>query len=85
MVELSIKLAKQQLQDGSASPSVITHFLKLGTERDLLEKEKLRGENKLLEAKVDAIKSAKTNEELYRKAIEAMHRYSGGSPDDIGP
>ena len=82
MVELSIKLAKQQLQDGSASPSVITHFLKLGTERDLLEKEKLRGENKLLEAKVDAIKSAKTNEELYRKAIEAMHRYSGGNSDD---
>ena len=46
MIALAVDLAEQQLRDGTASAQVITHFLKLGTSKAELEKEKLRQENK---------------------------------------
>lgn len=45
MIALAMDAAERQLLDGSASSQVITHFLKLGTERERLEREKLEKEN----------------------------------------
>lgn len=77
LVSLAVDLAEQQLLDGTASSQVLTHYLKLGSLREKLEREKLEEENKLLRAKVDAIKSAEKQEELYAQALRAMSRYSG--------
>lgn len=83
LIARAIDLAEQQLIDGTASSQVITHFLKLGTTRAELEKEKLKQENKLLEAKT---KQAETSEEiksLYENAIKAFRNYNGqGDPDE---
>lgn len=80
MIALATNLAEEQLRNGTASSQVITHFLKLGTVREQLELEKLNKENKMLEAKTDAIKSAAKVEELYGQALEAMRSY-GGTPN----
>lgn len=77
MIEKAVRLAERQLDDGTASSQVITHFLKLGTVKAQLEVEKLRKENAVLEAKAEAYKSAKNVEELYSDAIKAMQRYAG--------
>lgn len=77
LISLAVDLAEQQLLDGTASSQVLTHYLKLGSLREKLEREKLEEENKLLRAKVDAIKSAEKQEELYAQALKAMSRYSG--------
>lgn len=77
MISLAIDLAEQQLLDGTASSQVITHYLKLGSMREQLEKEKLEEENKLLRAKTEALESQKRTEELYQKALDAMRQYSG--------
>lgn len=77
LVSLAVDLAEQQLRDGTASSQVITHYLKLGSTRASLEKEKLIAENKLLEAKTEMVKSAKVSEELYTKALAAMRSYQG--------
>lgn len=83
MISLAIDCAEKQLREGTASSQVITHYLKLGSTKNLLEMEKLRKENELLKAKTDAIVSAKSQEELYAKAIAAIRIYSGaGSADD---
>lgn len=83
MISLAVDLAEQQLLDGTASSQVITHFLKLGTTKAQLEKERLAQENKLLEAKTEALQSAKRVEELYSNALKAMQNYSGnGDPDE---
>lgn len=83
MISLATKLAEKQLLDGSASSQVITHYLKLGTMKAQLEKEKLERENELLRAKTENLESAKRIEELYAKAISAVRTYSGqGDPDD---
>ena len=82
MVALAVDLAEQQLRDGTASAQVITHYLKLGTTREKLEKEKLRQENELLKAKTEAQKSFKRVEELYSSALEAMRSYGVGDDEE---
>lgn len=83
MIDKAMDLVEQRLLDGSASPSETVHFLRLGTSRARLEKEKLEKENALLQAKRDALDSSKEIEELYVKAIAAMSHYQGNNDENI--
>jgi hypothetical protein len=80
LVSLAVDLAERQLIDGTATSQVISHYLKLASSREQLEQERLRRENDLLQAKVDALASAKRVEELYESALNAMRAYSGQEP-----
>lgn len=83
MVSLAVDLAEQQLRDGTASSQVITHYLKLGSMRERLERERLEEENKLLKAKTEQLKSEKRSEELIEEALKAFRNYAGqGDPDE---
>lgn len=83
MISLAVDCAEQQLRDGTASSQVITHYLKLGSMREKLERERLEEENKLLKAKTKAIESAEEIKVLYSEALKAMRNYSGqGDPDE---
>lgn len=77
VVSQAIDLAERQIQEGTASSQVITHFLKLGSSREQLEQERVRHENELLKVKRESLESAKRVEELYEKAIGAMRQYQG--------
>ena len=77
LINLSYDLAEDQLKKGIASSQTISHFLKLGTVREGLEREKLRRENMLLEARTDQIESGRNIEALYQEAITAMKLYNG--------
>ena len=77
LVALAVDLAEKQIAAGTASAQVITHFLKLGSERDKLEREKLSRENTLLKAKSDAIASQQRVEQLYVEAMTAFKHYHG--------
>ncbi len=77
LISLAVDLAEKQLLEGTASSQVITHYLKLGSSREKLEKERLEEENNLLRAKVRAIDSADEIKELYKDAINAFRIYSG--------
>lgn len=70
-------LAEKQIRNGTASSQIVTHFLKMGTARENLERERLRRENTLLEAKASAMESSKRIEALYDEAIKAMRQYAG--------
>ena len=82
MVALAVDLAEKQLRDGTATSQVVTHFLKLGSTREQLEQEKLRQDNDLVRAKVEAMASVKRIEELYESALNAMRSYAGQEPMD---
>ncbi len=82
LISLASKLAEKQLRDGTASSQVMTHFLKLGTTREKLEKEIMEETKIHLQAKTDSLKSAAKVEELFAEAISAMRRYSGGGKED---
>lgn len=77
MIGYAVDLAEKQLREGTASSQVITHYLKLGTQKEKLEREKLQLEKDLLVAKTEALQSQKSTEELYKKALNAMSMYAG--------
>ena len=77
LIALAIDRAEQQLLDGTASSQVITHYLKLGSTKERLEREELERENELLRAKAESIQSAQRIEELYKNALDAMRSYRG--------
>lgn len=81
LISAAVDLAEQQILAGTASSQVITHFLKLGSTREILEQERLAGEVQLAKAKIEAMESTMRIEELYGKALEAMHAYQGREPE----
>ena len=85
MIALAVDLAEKQLMNGTATSQVITHFLKLASSKEQLEKEILTQQKELIKAKAESIRSAKRVEELYENALNAMRRYSGNRGDDDEP
>lgn len=75
LTSLAYDLAEQQLKDGTASATVINHFLKLATKKEALEQEILEKQKVLIEAKADSINRDRDAEELARAAIDAMKNY----------
>ena len=83
MIALAIDLAEKQMREGTASSQVITHYLKLGSTKEKLEKDILEKQRDLITAKTDSIKSVKKIEEMYQAAMEAFTEYKGsGSNKD---
>ena len=82
LVALAINLAEKQLLEGTASAQVISHFLKIGSTKERIEKEILEEQKDLIKAKTEALKSEKRVEELYEEALNAMRRYSGQMVDE---
>ena len=82
LISMAIDLAEKQLREGTASSQVLTHYLKLGSTRERMEREMLEEKVKLLEAKTEAINASKRTEEMYAQAIEAMRMYSGNGREE---
>jgi hypothetical protein len=79
LISLAVNLAEKQLMEGTASSQVITHYLKLGSTKERIEKEILEKQKELIEAKTETLRSAKRIEELYSEALNAMRGYRGES------
>lgn len=80
LIAAAVDLAAKQLEDGTASAQVITHFLKLGSSTEQLAQEKARQDIDLAKAKIEAMASAKRVEEMYGEALNAMRAYGGHAP-----
>lgn len=77
MIALAVDLAERQLMEGTASSQVITHYLKLGSTKERLEKEIMEKQKELITAKTESLKAQKRMDELYANAIKAMKSYQG--------
>lgn len=77
LVAMAVDLAEKQIRDGTATSQVITHFLKMGSTKEKIEKEILIKQAELITAKTEALRSQKRIEDLYANALNAMRRYSG--------
>ena len=79
LISLAMDLVEKRLMEGTASSQETTHFLKLGSTKERLEKDILEKQKDLITAKTESIQSAKRVEELYTEALSAMRSYAGGS------
>lgn len=82
LISLAYDLVEERLRNGTATSQETTHFLKMGSSKERVEKEILEMQKELISAKTEAIQSAKRVEELYADAIKAMRKYSGHGDDD---
>lgn len=82
LISLAVDLAEKQLLEGTASSQVITHYLKLGSTKEKLEKEILENQKELIVAKTQALQSARNVDGLYANALSAMKSYSGNITSD---
>lgn len=82
LVSMAYDLVEQRLRDGTASATETTAILKLGTQRERLEREKLQAEVNFTRSKQEALAQAGRQEEIVSKAIEAFRRYSGADQDE---
>lgn len=77
MIAMAYDLVEERLLAGTASPSETTHFLRLGSTKERVEKEILELQKELIAAKTEALQSSRRTEELYENAMTAFKLYSG--------
>lgn len=77
-------LAEEQITNGTASSQVITHFLKMGSTRELIEQERLRGQIEVDKVKAQQLVAQERMETLVTEAFDAFRSYSGMPPHHLG-
>ena len=77
MTAKAITLVERQLEEGTAPPSVLMHYLRLSSSREKEELKKLRAEVSLAEAKAMAIVEGKKEEQLMKEVFEKFQQMSG--------
>lgn len=77
LINKALALVERQIDEGTATSQVLTHFLKASSQRDQLERQKLVYETELLQARTEALESAGRLEELTEAALRAMRSYQG--------
>ena len=82
LIALAMDRVDDRIRNNQASSQELVHFLRLGTEKEKLEREKLQNENIMLQAKVKALEAQAKNEELFGRVMAAMKRYSGHEDED---
>jgi hypothetical protein len=85
LIALALRQAQTQLEEGTASSQVLTHFLRLASTRAQVELEKIELETRLLEEKILAEKSGQQMAELIEDVYAALRSYSYRPPgaDDV--
>lgn len=79
---LAFDLAEKQLIGGTASSQIVTQLMKGGGIREQLELDRLRNENRLLNARIEGMESAVRMEASIEEAFEAFKSYRPTSSDD---
>lgn len=79
-INLAYDLVEQRLEDGTATAAETVHFLKLGSTRELLERELMEKKKELDDAKTEMYNANVSSEERMLEAMKAFREYSG-NPD----
>jgi len=74
-IYLANRQAQKELESGEASSQIVTHFLKLGTQRYEVELKRLELETKLLESKIENESLAREKETSIQKVLDALSGY----------
>lgn len=82
IINLVMDVVEQKIIDGTASSQILCHFLKLATEKERLENDKLRGELELAKARVRQIDMQEDLKSLYEGAVSAMRGYRSTNEND---
>ena len=71
------RMAGRMLADGTAPPSIVLQFIKMGESRYQYENERLQSQCILLNEKAEAIKEVRANTISSQEVIDAVKVYNG--------
>lgn len=74
-------LVEQQILEGTVSPQILTHFMKLASDRERSEQRRMHLEQLKLEAQIKTIESQANADELLERVLAAVKTYSGADDD----
>lgn len=82
LICMAYDLAEIRMRNGTASSQEVVHFLRMGSQRDKLEKEIMGEQKKLVTAKAGAYASARNLETMISEAMEMFKLYNGKGEED---
>jgi hypothetical protein len=82
LVTQAENLIEQRIRAGTASPTETVALVRLGTEMERANIERVKMHTSYLEAQREKARSETVREELFTNAMKAMTRYQGGDPHD---
>lgn len=77
LISLAMDVAEEQMENGTASSQIITHYLKLGALKEKKELELVEAEIALKKARVESLQREERIEELFKSALDSFKVYSG--------
>lgn len=78
----ALNLIEKQIDDGSASSQLLSIYAKYGSQREILERERLEADNDVLRKKLETMEAAIDVKNLMDEALSAFKGYSGQKVDD---
>lgn len=70
-------LAEEQIHAGTASSQVIAAAMRFGSTREAVEQERIRGEIRLQDARIESLKAQENMHQMFAEAIDAFRGYAG--------
>ena len=77
LIDMAYNEVARRIANHEATSAELVHFLKMGSEKERLERSKLETEMELQRAKTVAIEEGRSMEQIAKEAMEAFKRYSG--------
>lgn len=77
LINMAYEEVARRIANHEATSAELVHFLKMGSERERLEREDKEAEMELKRAKTVAIEEGRSMEAIAKEAIEAFKSYSG--------
>ena len=83
LIDMAYSVVEKRLQEGTVTDSLLSQIFRMGSSREKLEKERLKAQNNLAQAKTKAIESTEQITALYEEAMKMLRTYSGQSEEDV--
>ena len=83
LIALAYSQAERELESGTASSQIVTHFLKLSTQRAKLEQAQIELQNSLLEEKIIGEREGQKLTEMVDDVLQALRSYMYSPPGDV--
>ncbi len=83
LIDMAYNEVARRIANHEATSAELVHFLKMGSEKERLERSKIEAEMELQRAKTVAIEEGRSMEAIAKEAMEAFKRYSGVEEEEV--
>lgn len=83
LIDMAYNEVARRIANHEATSAELVHFLKMGSEKERLERSKIEAEMELQRAKTVAIEEGRSMEAIAKEAMEAFKRYSGVEDEEV--